>query len=71
MKRCGLGKFNDAISIRDRSAEVEDRVVLGLIVGRAYEICPRGGGGFDRKVWQQLFCDIGRAEHMFRDAGKG
>ena len=29
MKRSGLGKFNDAISIRDRPAEVEDRAVPG------------------------------------------
>ena len=29
LKRSGLGKFNDAISIRDRPAEVEDRAVPG------------------------------------------
>ena len=29
MKRSGLGKFNDAISIRDRPAELEDRAVPG------------------------------------------
>jgi IS30 family transposase len=29
LKRNGLGKFNDAISIRDRPAEVEDRAVPG------------------------------------------
>ena len=29
MKRSGLGKFNDAISIRDRPAEVEGRAVPG------------------------------------------
>jgi IS30 family transposase len=29
MKHSGLGKFNDAISIRDRPAEVEDRAVPG------------------------------------------
>jgi IS30 family transposase len=29
LKRTGVGKFNDAISIRDRSAEVEDRAVPG------------------------------------------
>jgi IS30 family transposase len=29
MKRSGLGKSNDAISIRDRPAEVEDRAVPG------------------------------------------
>ena len=29
LKRIGLGKFNDAISIRDRPAEVEDRAVPG------------------------------------------
>ena len=29
MKRSGLGKFNDAISICDRPAEVEDRAVPG------------------------------------------
>ena len=29
LKRIGLGRFNDAISIRDRPAEVEDRAVPG------------------------------------------
>jgi len=29
LKRTGVGKFNDAISIRDRPAEVEDRAVPG------------------------------------------
>jgi len=29
LKRTGIGKFNDAISIRDRPAEVEDRAVPG------------------------------------------
>jgi IS30 family transposase len=29
MKRSGLGKFNDAISIHDRPAEVEGRAVPG------------------------------------------
>jgi IS30 family transposase len=29
LKRSGLGKFNDAISIRDRPLEVEDRAVPG------------------------------------------
>lgn len=29
LKRSGIGKFNDAISIRDRPAEVEDRAVPG------------------------------------------
>ncbi|WP_433989734.1 IS30 family transposase ISCfr4 (plasmid) [Pseudoseohaeicola sp. NH-UV-7] len=29
LKRSGLGKFNDAISIRDRPADVEDRAVPG------------------------------------------
>jgi IS30 family transposase len=29
LKRRGLGKFNDAISIRDRPSEVEDRAVPG------------------------------------------
>jgi IS30 family transposase len=29
LKRTGIGKFNDAISIRDRPAEVEDRAVTG------------------------------------------
>jgi len=29
MKRSGLGKFNDAVSIRDRPEEVEDRAVPG------------------------------------------
>ena len=29
MKRSGLGKFNDAVSIRDRPAEVEDRAAPG------------------------------------------
>jgi IS30 family transposase len=29
MKRSGLGTFNDAISIRDRPAEVEGRAVPG------------------------------------------
>lgn len=29
MKRSGIGKFNDAISIRDRPADVEDRAVPG------------------------------------------
>jgi IS30 family transposase len=29
MKRSGLGKFNDAISIRDRPAEIEDRAIPG------------------------------------------
>jgi IS30 family transposase len=29
LRRSGLGNFNDAISIRDRPAEVEDRAVPG------------------------------------------
>jgi IS30 family transposase len=29
LKRTGLGKFNDAISIRDRPAEVEERAAPG------------------------------------------
>jgi IS30 family transposase len=35
MKRSGLGKFNDAVTIRDRPAEVEDRAVPWRGIGKA------------------------------------
>ena len=62
MKRSGLGKFNDAVSIRDRLAEVEGRAVPGhwegdLIAGSGNSFIARG--------------HLSRAEHALRDASKG
>jgi hypothetical protein len=72
LKRSGLGKFNDAISIRDRPAEVEDRALPGhWPLGDASITCQLIGGRPHCRLGQQLHRHSRRAAHALRDAGQG
>ena len=65
MKRSGLGKFNDAVSIPDRPAEADDRAVPGHSEG---DLIAGSGNSFIATLVQRhtryvMLAKVGNKDH--------